>query len=331
MIFTKNIKKKRSFFFSAMIVAVVALFVVFFWRLLSGDMDLSFLHVMGSLLGIDSGLGDQGNVVVCDIRLPRVLASMGSGATLALSGLILQALLSNPLAEPYTLGLSSGAALGASIAIIFGWYVSPVSFIGALLSLVLVAILAWKTGGAPGNTVLAGIVVGASLSAGVTLVKALAGENVAGIVFWLMGSFSGASWWNVYFIWGSLAIGSLAWFLSGDLDAISLGGNNPSILGVEERRIRCLLFFSSALSTAAVVSSFGVIGFVGLVVPHLLRLIVGASHRELIPLSLLYGALLLALADGIARNMGELPVGVLTSLVGGPFFCWILVKERGRS
>nr|WP_321499340.1 iron ABC transporter permease [uncultured Dethiosulfovibrio sp.] len=308
----------------------VCLVGVFLIRMISGEMELSSSQVFLSLFFPDSQ-GVQVNLVVRDIRLPRLLASVGSGASLALSGVILQALLSNPLAEPYTLGIASGAAFGASLAILIGWYVSLAAFLGALGAMGLVSLLAWRSGGSSGHTILAGIVVGSTLSAGVTLAKALAGEKVGGIVFWLMGSFAGASWGNVLFVWGGVLVTLSAWWFSSDLDAISLGGSNPSVLGVEEKKLRALLLSSSALATASVVSSFGVIGFVGLVIPHLIRIIIGASHRSLIPLSFMAGGMLLSVADGFARGLGELPVGVLTSLVGGPFFCWILIKERGRS
>lgn len=315
--------------FVLFILLSICLFGVVLLRMTSGDMDLSLSQVFLSLFSPDSQ-EVQVNMVVREIRLPRILASVGGGASLALSGVVLQALLSNPLAEPYTLGIASGAAFGASLAILVGWYVSVAAFLGALGAMGLVSLLAWRSGGSSGHTVLAGIVVGSSLSAGVTLAKALAGEKVGGIVFWLMGSFAGASWWSVLFVWVGLLVTSSAWWFSPYLDAISLGGSNPSILGVEEKKLRAILLSSSALATASVVSSFGVIGFVGLVVPHLIRLIIGASHRSLIPLALMAGGTLLSVADGFARELGELPVGVLTSLVGGPFFCWILIKERGR-
>lgn len=323
-------RKKKTVSWILVVLLCLGLASVFLLRMTSGEMELSIGQVFRSVF-LPGSQEVQVNLVVRDIRLPRILASMGSGASLALSGVILQALLSNPLAEPYTLGIASGAAFGASLAILVGWYVSVAAFLGALGALGLVSLLAWKTGGSSGNTVLAGIVVGSSLSAGVTLAKAIAGEKVGGIVFWLMGSFAGASWGSVLFVCAGLLITSMSWWVSADLDAISLGGTNPSVLGVEERKLRILLLSSSALATASVVSSFGVIGFVGLVVPHLIRLLIGASHRPLIPLALMAGALLLSVADGFARGLGELPVGVITSLVGGPFFCWILIKERNQS
>lgn len=321
----------RANAFSVLFVLLsVCLLGVILFRMVSGEMNLSLEQVFLSLFS-PNGQELQVNMVVREIRLPRILASIGSGASLALSGVVLQALLSNPLAEPYTLGIASGAAFGASFAILVGWYVSVAAFLGALGAMGLVSLLAWRSGGSSGHTVLAGIVVGSSLSAGVTLAKALAGEKVGGIVFWLMGSFSGASWGSVLFVWGGLLVTCLAWWFSPYLDAMSLGGSNPSVLGVEEKKFRAFLLSSSALATASVVSSFGIIGFVGLVVPHLIRLTIGVSHRSLIPLALLAGGTLLSVADGFARELGELPVGVLTSLVGGPFFCWILIRERGTS
>jgi iron complex transport system permease protein len=318
--------RKRAFLCGSLL--SVALIALFFWRITSGDVDLSLSDVVGALLGW--GSNDQAHVIVRVVRLPRIMASMGAGASLAVSGVVLQALLANPLAEPYTLGIASGAAFGASLAILSGWVVTISAFAGALVALALVMAISWRSGGSTGHTVLAGIVVGSSLSAGVTLAKALAGDKVAGIVFWLMGGFAGASWGSVFWVWFGVLIVSSSLFFSSDLDALSLGGNNGAVLGVDERVLRPLLAVAAAFSAASVVSFFGVIGFVGLVVPHLVRISIGASHRVLLPLSMLTGALLLSGADGIVRELGELPVGVLTSLVGGPFFCWILIRERGR-
>lgn len=325
-----SLRGKNAVFWTLFALLSLGLLAVFLIRLTAGEMNLYPGDVFKSVFRPESQ-SLQVNLVVRQIRLPRILASMGGGASLALSGVILQALLSNPLAEPYTLGIASGAAFGASVAILLGWYVHIAAFSGAMAALGLVCLLAWRSGGSTANTVLAGIVVGSSLSAGVTLAKALAGEKVGGIVVWLMGSFTGASWGAVLFVWIGLVLMSMAWWVSPDLDALSLGGSNPSVLGVDEKKLRALLLSSAALATSSVVSSFGIIGFVGLVVPHLMRMSVGASHRSLIPLALLAGGFLLSVADGFARELGELPVGVITSLVGGPFFCWILIRERGRS
>lgn len=302
------------------------------WRLLAGDMEIPFGTVLAVLSGRDETVSPQDLLIVRAIRLPRLLASLGAGASLAVSGVVLQGMLVNPLAEPYTLGIAAGAALGASLGIYLGGiWIPAAAFLGALFALGLSLFLAWRSGGAsPLHMVLAGIVVSSVLSAGVTLFKALAEERVSAIVLWLMGSFSGASMEGALAIAGGGALlFAAAWWWGPDLDAISLGESRAVYLGVEEMRIKSILLVLASFATALTVSFHGIIGFVGLVGPHLLRMILGPSHRMLLAASFLGGALLLTAADGAARSLGELPVGVITSLAGGPVFCWILVRERG--
>ncbi len=303
------------------------------WRLLAGDMEIPFSGALRIVLGFEHALTPQQALVIRAVRLPRLLASLGAGASLAVSGVVLQGILVNPLAEPYTLGIASGAALGASLGIFLGGaWIPAAAFAGALAALSLSLLLAWRSGGfSPLHMVLSGIVIGSVLSAGVTLLKALAGERVAAIVLWLMGSFSGASSEGAFSVAaGAFALFAAAWWWGRDLDAISLGENRAVYLGVEERRIKGTLLVLASLATALTVASHGIIGFVGLVGPHLLRMALGPSHRVLLTASFLGGALLLTVADGVARSLGELPVGVVTSLAGGPVFCWILLRGRER-
>ncbi len=311
---------------------LLGLSAVSLWRLLAGDMDVSAVGALMSAVGLDGGLSPQQELAVRAVRLPRLLSSMGAGACLAISGVVLQGILANPLAEPYTLGIASGAALGASAAICLGSsFVSTAAFAGAVVALLLSLLLAWRSGGlSPLHMVLSGIVVGAVLSAGVTLMKAIAGERVSSIVLWLMGSFSGATMEGAGRIAAAgLALFAVAWWWGGELDAISLGEGRAVYLGVNERLVKTVLLALASLAAAVTVASHGIIGFVGLVGPHLLRMVAGPSHRRLLAASCLAGACLLAAADGAARALGELPVGVVTSLAGGPVFCWILVRGGG--
>ena len=304
------------------------------WRLGAGDMDIAPAMVLRILFrGGDSGAVPQEVLAVRSIRLPRFLASFGGGASLALSGAVLQGILANPLAEPYTLGIAAGAALGASAGFwLGGIWIPAAAFAGALAALALCFLLSWRSGGcSPVHMVLAGIVVGSVLSAGVTLLKALAGERASSIVLWLMGSFSGISMGGALSVCGAAAILLAAgeWW-GRDLDAISLGDGRARFLGVDEKRVSVVLLLLASLATALTVASCGIIGFVGLVGPHLLRMALGPSHRVLLAASFLGGGLLLTAADGVARELGELPVGVITALAGGPVFCWILTRERRR-
>ena len=274
---------------------------------------------------------DPRSVIVLSIRLPRALAAAAAGAVLAGSGVIFQGVLLNPLAEPYTLGVAAGAALGASAAITLGLpFVSAFAFIGSIAALWLVWLLGRGSRGraSPTRLILAGVIVGSILGSVITLMEVLAGEQVGMIVLWLLGSFSLSAWNHA--VWGGVsAIGVLALglFWASDLDILSSGADAAS-LGVDERKTSGILLLGSSLATALVVSMSGVIGFVGLVVPHLVRIVVGPAHRRLMPMTILGGAFLLLLADTAARSLGELPVGVITALVGGPLFCFLLWRER---
>ena len=264
------------------------------------------------------------------MRLPRFLAAAGAGGLLAVSGVVLQGLLANPLAEPYTLGIASGAAFGGALGFFFGSFaVMPAAFAGALFALWLVGVIAWRSGGGGAYIVLAGIITNAVLSAGVTFLKAIADDKLGAIVLWLMGSLSGASPASALMAWAGAAFVFVPAFVYGrQLDAVSLGEGRGELLGVDERKLRRTLLFFASIATALAVSCFGIIGFVGLVVPHLLRTLIGPASRPLLVFSFLGGALLLSAADGLAQRMGELPVGVITALIGGPFFCWILAGRR---
>ncbi len=302
------------------------------WRVTRGEWDIPVSRVAGLVFPFLSGeeLSSPEALVVRAVRLPRFLAAAGTGGLLAVSGAVLQGLLANPLAEPYTLGIASGAAFGGALGFFLGpLAVAPAAFAGALFALWLAFAIAWRSGGGGAYIVLAGIITNAVLSAGVTFLKAIADDKLGAIVLWLMGSLSGASPSSALTVWAGAAFVFIPSFIYGRrLDAVSLGDGRGELLGVDERRLRATLLFFSSVATACAVSCFGIIGFVGLVVPHLLRVIVGPSSRPLIVFSFLGGALLLSAADGLAQRMGELPVGVITALIGGPFFCWILARGR---
>ncbi len=288
----------------------------------------------GMLAGMDEVLP----LVVFDVRLPRILCAAVVGGGLALAGVVYQGVLLNPLADPYTLGVSSGAAFGAALALFcsiaaLGSYSVPVfAFAGALAVLALVLWLASFDGRMNANTlILAGIIVGAILAAGISFLKYLADEQVAVIIFWLMGSFASRTWQHVGVAMAAAIAGFVVVLFHGrDLNVLALGGRAAVSLGVDAVRIRRNLLIAASLVAAVCVAVSGIIGFVGLIVPHLMRFVVGPDNRRLAVASFLAGGVLLLAADTVSRAVlpREVPVGVLTALLGGPFFCYIF-RRRG--
>ncbi len=296
------------------------------------------------LLGVEHmSANAAATAVVMDVRLPRILAAVFIGGILSLSGAVLQGVLLNPLADSYTLGISTGAAFGASLALLLRLLgvvlpeavsVPIFAFAGSMGTLLAVLLLA---GGdrrlSSTNLILAGVIVAAILSAGIGLVKFLADEQVGVLIFWLMGSLSGVSWRDLAVLGPAAAIGVFfCCAFSRDLNAMATGERIAVSLGVSVVRLRFLLLTLTSLLTALAVAVSGIIGFVGLVIPHLLRFIAGPDNRWLLPLSFLGGGWLLLLADTLTRAVlpAEVPIGVLTALLGGPFFCVIFLRRRHR-
>jgi iron complex transport system permease protein len=288
--------------------------------------------------GLIAGMNEIFPVVVMDVRLPRILTAAIVGGGLAVCGVVFQGILLNPLADPYTLGVSAGAAFGASLAILlnvgaFGIYSVPLfAFIGAAATLGAVIYLSSAGGGlSSSNLILSGIIVAAILSAGISFLKYLADEQVAVIIFWLMGSFASKVWADVALSLGCVTVG-LAVFIyhARELNLMSLGSQMASSLGVDTRRVTLVLLVTASLVSAVCVSVSGIIGFVGLLVPHTMRLLAGPDNRRLIPVSLLAGAVLLLAADTLTRAVlpAEIPIGVLTALIGGPFFCYVFRRHQ---
>ncbi|MBN1930197.1 MAG: iron ABC transporter permease [Desulfobacterales bacterium] len=310
-----------------------------------GYIRLSFFDVIkiifAEITGQESfikGMDDLFPVIVMDIRLPRILTAGIVGGGLAISGVVFQGILLNPLADPYTLGVSAGAAFGAALAILFnigflGTYSVPFfAFIGATLTLVFVIYLSSSGKGlSSNNLILSGIIVAAILSAGISFLKYLADEQVSIIIFWLMGSFGSKTWMDVFLTFAFVCIAFLIFtFFARDLNLMSLGNRTAASLGVDTTKVPLILLVTASLVAAVCVSVSGIIGFVGLLIPHMIRSINGPDNRKLIPLSLLAGAVLLLCADTITRAVlpTEIPIGVLTALIGGPFFCYIFRKRQ---
>lgn len=290
---------------------------------------------------IASDIPDHYQAIVWDVRVPRILSAVLIGAGLAVSGAVFQSILRNPLADPYTIGVSTGAAFGASIAIfvniIMGMYlpVTPFALLGAFVSLMLVITIARKNGIiSSNNLIIAGIIVGSILSAGMSFLKSAAGENVAAIVHWLLGSLASRSWNHIMLLLPFIVIGcGLCIQYASRLDIMSLGEREARHLGVDPQKTMRLYLVIGSCMTAVCVSVGGIIGFVGLIVPHMIRFGLTSRNAILIPLSTLAGALLLLMADNVSRILFnvEVPVGVLTTLLGGPFFIWLFMKSgKGR-
>jgi iron complex transport system permease protein len=277
--------------------------------------------------------------IVVELRLPRVLMALAVGGALSLAGVALQGLLRNPLADPYVLGTASGAALGAAIALLL-----PIEF--ALLGFGLIHVLAFagalgavavvyrvsRLGGLSSlsSVLLTGYAIGSLLAAGLAITMYLSGQTLRQIFFYLLGSFSLASWPQVAVGLPIIILGSAVLLTRArSLNALLLGEETAAHLGLDVRRERLVLLASASLVTAAAVAMAGLIGFVGLVVPHVVRLVAGPNARALLPLSAIWGATFLAMADLIARVPGELPVGVITGVIGAPFFLFVLRRYRG--
>lgn len=280
-------------------------------------------------------------VILFQIRMPRVLLAGIVGASLALSGTTLQGLFRNPMASPFVLGISGGAALGAVCAFVWAIEFSflglssvpLMAFAGALGTMVLVYHLARVRNHVPiAGLLLCGIAVGALLSALVSLTLVFGEEHVGHIVFWLMGGLSHADWSRIGHVIPYVLIGlTVTIVYARDLNAMLLGEDASKQLGINVERVKLYLLCATSLLTAAAVSVSGVIGFVGLIVPHIVRLLIGPDHRQLVPIATLAGAIFLTMMDTVARTAlpaTEIPVGAITALFGGPFFIFLL--RRGR-
>lgn len=277
--------------------------------------------------------------IVLSVRLPLLLLALLVGAALAVSGVLMQALFQNPMAAPSIIGVSAGAALGATASIILGfsftlWGLSslPLSaFVGAVMVAALVYLLSRRGGRTPvGLLLLTGIAVGSLCSAAASLIL-VRGEQgqVTGVVFWMMGSVAYQEWAHVRMIAPYALLGSvLAYAYSRDLNALLLGDEQAAYLGIAVERVKFLLLACGALLAGAAVAVAGVVGFVGLVVPHVMRLLVGPDHRVLLPASFLAGGLVVTLAAHVASMLGNVPLGIITSLLGAPFFLYLLHRQR---
>ncbi|GAB3080363.1 iron chelate uptake ABC transporter family permease subunit [Nocardioides zeae] len=324
----------------------VGLVVAFVTSAATGQFPIPPSEVLGSVLhriGLDIGplpSHPRAEDSLWNVRFPRATMTLLVGAALATAGALMQGVFGNPLAEPGVVGVSSGAAVAAAAVIVFSldfagsWTIAVCAFVGGLLTTMLVYVMSRDNGRTEVVTlVLTGIAINAVASAGLSFLLFLATTSSREeIVFWTLGSFNGSRWPEVQVVLPLVVVGIVAALvLARQLDLLALGDRAARHVGVDVERLRLVCIVLVALLTAAGVAFCGVIAFVGLVVPHLVRLVAGPGHRLLVPASALGGAVLLVLADLWARTAisnADLPIGMLTSLVGGPFFFWLLRRAR---
>jgi len=330
----------RSRFVRVLALLTIALAVIVASSTVVGSVHIDLLHALRgpSPDNIDG-------VILFRARLPRALLGALVGGALAAAGAALQALMRNPLAEPHVVGVSGGAALGGVLALVVGgssgasraWGVPIGAFLGALGTMAVIYRLGTVRGRVePYTLLLAGVVCNGFTGALIMFVNAIADLFQAhGILFWLMGSLATQSYWLVLVVAGYTTVG-VAWLVSHarHFNALSLGEEGAAQLGIDVARTRRAAFVASSLLVGAAVSVSGMIGFVGLIVPHVARLLLGADYRLLLPASVLLGASFLVVADTVARTAFgavEIPIGVVTALCGGPFFIYLLRREGGRT
>ncbi|TET51527.1 MAG: iron ABC transporter permease [Anaerolineales bacterium] len=284
---------------------------------------------------------EQMEAIVLSIRLPRVITAMTVGGALALAGTLFQGLLRNPMADPYIIGTSGGAALGATLALLLpvqavwlGFTLVPVAaFVGSLVAVLAVYGIARVGPRTPITTLLlAGFALSSLMAAGMSFLMLFSGETMRRVVLWTMGGMSSTGWSQLMVVIPLVALGGLAaYVLAGDLNAFLLGEDQAAHLGVSVERKKLALLMIGSLLTGAAVSVSGLVGFVGLVVPHVARLIFGPDHRLLLPTAALLGSIFLLVADLAARLVlapAEVPVGIVTAVIGAPFFIYLLRRSR---
>lgn len=327
------------------LVLAVILFVVSIISIGMGAVHIKWsdtLQVIGRHMGLvhSTPSSSDADVIVWQFRVPRVILALLVGMLLAMAGAALQGLLLNPLADPYTVGVSSGAALGAAVATVaglgasfYGFGVPIAAFVGAIGAMLCVYALSKYRGGVSIHSfLLAGVVIGSFLWAMLTFVMTMAGQDLATIINWLLGSFASPDPWGYVRIVTPFVFlgGLLLFFFARDLNVFSMGEESAKHLGIETEALKTTIIALTSLITAAAVSVSGIIGFVGLIVPHTARRLFGSDHRVLLPTAALLGGILMVIADTAARTIAapaELPVGVITAMLGAPFFLYLLRRK----
>lgn len=337
----------KSKVFVISIVLVLILFVTIILGISFGNVSLSIKNIFKILINkifenefYNIEWKKSSEIIVWNLRAPRVLIGILSGAGLALVGILMQALTKNSLASPYILGLSSGASTGAVLSIILRGYALKIypelgAFVLGILTSFLVFYFSGKNGFSKTKLVLSGVAV-SSFFSGITTFLVTTAKNEKDLreaMFWLAGSLAGSKWEQIPFLFIALIFTlSFSIFIYRELNILVSSEENAENIGVDVKKIRVLIVIFSSFLTAAIVSVTGVIGFVGLIIPHIARYLVGGNHKKVIIISVLLGAIFLNMADILTRVMfrsQEIPIGVITSLCGAPFFIWILNGKKG--
>jgi iron complex transport system permease protein len=300
---------------------------------------MEIVALAGSKLQLCETSSIPHEIIIFQIRLPRIFLGLLVGLSLATAGTTMQGLFKNPMADPYIIGIASGAAVGATLSIMvlppfLSVYTRPLmAFLGALCTIFLVYNIAKVGGRLPVDTLLlTGIAVSLFLGAVLSFMMSVAGESLHNIFFWLMGGLWLADWTQVKItVLPVLVCFGVMYLFAKDLNAMLLGEESAQTLGINVETVKRILLVLSAFITAAAVAFTGTIGFVGLIIPHITRILVGPDHRILMPASALMGGIFLVWTDALARLLGELPVGVLTAFFGAPFFIYLLKKRKSGS
>lgn len=325
-------KRRAAWLFPALLLALVLSFLL---SLSVGAADISLTGAFRALSAGDVGSADYR--ILFFVRLPRAAAALLSGAALAVSGVILQNVLNNALAAPNIIGVNAGA--GFAVLLLISLFPEAVAvlplaaFLGALSASLLVYAVAAKTGASRSTITLAGVAIGSIFSAGGNALKTFFPDAIYNANAFFIGGFSGVSFRNLFPAWLVILLGLLlAVLLSGDMDVLALGDETACALGMRTKPMRFFLLVIASLLAGGAVSFSGLLGFVGLLVPHILRRFTGARHRVLVPLSMLGGAVFVLLSDTLSRTLFapyEIPVGILLALLGGPFFIFLLLTRKG--
>jgi cobalamin transport system permease protein len=331
---------------SVLVVAVLVLLVVISVSTLLGAANLGWTRVLAEvwaqLTGGRSPLSSTEAAIVWEIRLPRVILAGLVGAALAMAGAAFQGVFRNPLADPYLLGAAAGAGMAATIVVVAapsttGWIIGPLplaAFAGALGGVTLTWLLGRSAGGGTAVLLLAGVAVASFLTAVQTFVQQLNTDTIKQVYSWMLGGLNTTGWREVVLTLPYVTVAGAVLCLCGRLlDVLAIGDDEARSLGINPGRVRIAVLLAASLATASAVAVSGLIGFVGIVVPHVVRLLAGASYRVVVPLSLIGGAIFLIIADHVARTAfapAELPIGVITAFTGAPFFLLVLRMNRGQ-
>lgn len=327
----------------AIILLLILLVFTMFFSISSGNADITWEKIINislyKMFGINlEGFTNREAAIIWNMRMPRVLMAILSGIALATAGAIYQSCFRNPLVEPFILGASSGASFGAALAIVYPTIFLPISFSAFLFSLLAVVsayLLARKRGQI--NTVglvLSGVIIGSIFSALVAILKYLAADTqLREITFWMMGGLYHASWSDIYL--NAIVVFicfTIAWILSWKLNLLSIGDEEARSLGINPDKYKTIFILVATLMTAICVSTVGIIAWIGLMMPHAARILSGPDNRYVIPIASISGAIYLLVCDTIARTItpGEVPVGIITSILGAPFLIWILRAKSGK-